>query len=84
MLARIRGSGAYQPYIAARSSVVTISSVSSSWLRRKIAHWHAAGMSGVCRKMSVMGKRSSWASAMYMRGISGKWNAIWHSSPSPK
>ena len=24
------------------------------------------------------------ASAMYMRGISGKWNAMWHSSPSPK
>jgi hypothetical protein len=22
--------------------------------------------------------------AMYMRGISGKWNAMWHSSPSPK
>ena len=34
--------------------------------------------------MSVMGKRSSRASAMYMRGISGKWNAMWHSSPLPK
>ena len=27
---------------------------------------------------------SSWRSAMKMRGISGKWNAMWHSSPSPK
>ena len=34
--------------------------------------------------MSVIGKRSSRAIAMYMRGISGKWNAMWHSSPSPK
>ena len=37
-LARIRGSGAYQPYIAARCSGVTISRVSSSWLRRKVPH----------------------------------------------
>jgi hypothetical protein len=21
---------------------------------------------------------------MYIRGITGKWNAMWHSSPSPK
>ena len=31
MFARIRGSGAYQPSMAARSSAVTISRVSSSW-----------------------------------------------------
>ena len=67
-----------------RSFCVTISSVSSSWLRRKIAHWQLSGISGVCRMMSVIGFRSSWAIAMYMRGISGKWNAMWHSSPSPK
>ena len=29
-------------------------------------------------------ERSSLAIAIYMRGISGKWNAMWHSSPSPK
>ena len=63
---------------------MTISSVSSSWLRRKIAHWQLAGISGVWRMMSVIGKRSSRAIAMYMRGISGKWNDMWHSSPSPK
>ena len=34
--------------------------------------------------MSVIGCRSSRAIAMYIRGISGKWNAMWHSSPSPK
>jgi hypothetical protein len=30
------------------------------------------GMSGVCRMISTMGWRSSWAMAMYMRGMSGK------------
>ena len=34
--------------------------------------------------MSVIGNRSSRAIAMYIRGISGKWNETWHSSPSPK
>ncbi|MNN68381.1 hypothetical protein D3C81_1840870 [compost metagenome] len=62
---------------------MTISRVSSSWLRRKIAHWQLAGISGVWRRMSVIGKRSSMARAMYMRGINGKWKAMWHSSPSP-
>ena len=52
MLARIRGSGAYQPYIAARSEVVTISRVSSSWLRRNVPHWPEPGMSGVSARMS--------------------------------
>ena len=51
---------------------------------RKIAHWQGSGISGVWRMMSVIGCRSSWASAMYMRGISGKWKPMWHSSPSPK
>ena len=55
MLARIRGSGAYQPYIAARSSVVTISSVSSSWLRRNVPHWPCEGISGVSARMSMIG-----------------------------
>jgi hypothetical protein len=31
-----------------------------------------------------MGKRSSMRMAMNRRGISGKWKAIWHSSPWPK
>ena len=47
MLARIRSSGAYQAYMWARSSSVTISRVSSSWLRRKVPHCPWAGMSGV-------------------------------------
>ena len=34
--------------------------------------------------ISMIGCRSSCAIAMYMRGISGKWYAMWHSSPSPK
>ncbi len=29
----------------------------------------------------MIGKRSSMRSAMNIRGISGKWNAMWHSSP---
>ena len=41
-------------------------------------------MSGVWLRISVMAWRSSCRSAMNMRGISGKWNAMWHSSPSPK
>ena len=40
-----------------------------------------AGMSGVCSRMSMIGKRSSIRSAMNRRGISGKWKAMWHSSP---
>ena len=53
--ARIRGSGAYQPYIAARSVVETISRVSSSWLRRKVPHWPPAGTAGVSSSTSMMG-----------------------------
>ena len=34
-----------------------------------------------CRRS---GKRSSMCIAMNSRGITGKWNAMWHSSPSPK
>ena len=32
----------------------------------------------------MIGKRSSMWIAMNSRGISGKWNAMWHSSPAPK
>ena len=32
----------------------------------------------------MIGKRSSIWIAMNSRGISGKWKAMWHSSPSPK
>ena len=32
----------------------------------------------------MIGWRSSWRRAMNIRGMSGKWNAMWHSSPSPK
>ena len=35
-------------------------------------------------RISVIGKRCSRRTAMYMRGISGKWKLMWHSSPSPK
>ncbi len=62
-LARIRGSGAYQPYIAARCSGVTISRVSSSWLRRKVPHWAAAGMGGVSARTSMIGVARSSRSA---------------------
>ncbi|VEI50640.1 Uncharacterised protein [Kocuria rosea] len=54
-LARMRESGAYQPSIAWRSSVVTISRVSSSWLRRNVPHWVPRGMSGVSRMVSTIG-----------------------------
>ena len=52
--------------------------------RRKIAHWQPAGIGGVCAMMSTIGVRSPFATAMYIRGMTGKWNAMWHSSPSPK
>ena len=53
--ARIRESGAYQPYIDARSSVETISSVSSSWLRRNVLHWAPlSGIGGVSARISTM------------------------------
>ncbi len=32
----------------------------------------------------MIGKRSSIWIAMNIRGMSGKWKLIWHSSPSPK
>ena len=41
-------------------------------------------MAGVCAQMSVSGKRSSIRTAMNIRGISGKWNAMWHSLPSAR
>ena len=48
-------------------------------------HWQLSGMSGVCAMISEIGKRCSRRTAMNRRGITGKWNAIWHSSPfSPK
>ena len=62
-LARIRGSGAYQPYIAARSSAVTISRVSSSWLRRKVPHWAPFGIAGVSASTSMIGAACSSRSA---------------------
>ena len=36
------------------------------------------------RGSRCIGVASSRRSAMNMRGITGKWNAMWHSSPSPK
>ena len=54
-LARMRGSGAYQPYIAARSSGETISRVSSSWLRRNVPHCVPVGMAGVSASTSTIG-----------------------------
>ena len=48
----------------------------------------ARGIGGVWARISEIGNRDSRRTAMKMRGISGKWNAMWHSSPpvsgSPK
>jgi hypothetical protein len=41
-------------------------------------------MFGVRSMMSMSGLRSSSRSAMNMRGMIGKWNDMWNSSPSPK
>ena len=73
----MRVSRAKARYIVSRSSSVTISSVSSSWLRRNSAHWLLASSAGVCASTSTMGKRSSVCSAMYRRGMIGKWKAMW-------
>ena len=32
----------------------------------------------------MIGNRFSIRTAMNSRGMSGKWNAMWHSSPFPK
>ena len=84
MFSFARGSIAYSAYMYSRSSSVTISSVSSSWLRRNSPHWQESGISGVCSRISTIGVASSRRSAMKSRGITGKWKAMWHSSPSPK
>ncbi len=51
-------------------------------------HWQPLGMGGVCSRISLMGNRDSRRTAMKMRGITGKWKHMWHSSPpeakSPK
>ncbi|CAB4946739.1 unannotated protein [freshwater metagenome] len=47
-------------------------------------HWQFSGMSGVCSRISYIGVASSRRSDMNIRGMTGKWNAMWHSSPSPK
>ncbi len=39
-------------------------------------------MAGVCAMISEIGNRCSRRTAMNSRGITGKWKAIWHSSPS--
>ncbi len=63
MLARMRSSGAYQAYIWSRSASVTISRVSSSWLRRKVPHCPWAGMSGVFSSTQRMASAEPWRSA---------------------
>ena len=55
MFARIRESGAYQPSMAWRSSLVTISSVSSSWLRRNVPHCVPRGICGVFAMVETIG-----------------------------
>ena len=55
MLARMRESGAYQPSMAWRSSLVTISKVNSSWLRKNVPHWVPAGICGVFSMVETMG-----------------------------
>jgi len=47
-------------------------------------HCAPSGSAGVCSRISTIGSASSRRIAMNMRGITGKWNAMWHSSPSPK
>ena len=51
-------------------------------------HCAPDGIAGVCARISEIGKRFSRRTAMKMRGMSGKWKAMWHSSPptagSPK
>ena len=42
LLRRARGSATYPSSSRSRSSSATADSVSSSWLRRKTAHWHEA------------------------------------------
>ena len=58
--------------MAWRYSSLTISSVSSSWFRRKSAHWQLSGIGGVRLMMSTTGSTSSRRSAMKIRGMSGK------------
>ena len=44
-------------------------------------HWQPSGIAGVCSRISEIGKRDSRRTAMKMRGMTGKWKAMWHSVP---
>jgi hypothetical protein len=47
-------------------------------------HWQLSGIAGVRSMISTSGLRSSSRKAMNMRGMIGKWKAMWNSSPAPK
>ncbi|GAA3414784.1 hypothetical protein GCM10018952_36690 [Streptosporangium vulgare] len=51
-------------------------------------HWPLSGSFGVRDMISEIGSRLPCRTPMKMRGMSGKWKAMWHSSPptegSPK
>src|ERR1700744_5022495 len=69
MFSFARGSIAYSAYMYSRSSSVTISSVSSSWLRRKRPHWQESGISGVCSRIETIGVASSRPRAPKRGGV---------------
>ena len=58
MVVRLRDAGQNPAGCRRRLSSVSLSSVSSSWLRTKLAHWHSAGAAGSDRSASMNG----WAS----------------------
>ena len=47
-------------------------------------HCAFSGIGGVCSKISTIGYRTCRRAAINMRGIKGKWKAMWHSSPDPE
>ncbi|CPU60841.1 Uncharacterised protein [Mycobacteroides abscessus] len=59
---------------SARSSSVSLSSVSSSWLRTNVAHWVSRGMGGRAASDPASGVASCRASARYSACIALKSN----------
>jgi len=79
---RPRVSGINLIHVIAVSSV-TISRVNSSWLRKnsatgRLREWPAL-IENVDNRKTVLHMTD-----MKRRGMTGKWKAIWHSSPEPK
>ena len=77
----IPGSGPKAAKTSRRSSSLSLSRVSSSWLRTKWAHWQASGSGGSARSASAIGAASPRAKARYIAWLTVNANSICSWSP---